>query len=145
MLQIMILYFQVRHTKNLYVLKQIVFWIALLWTGLVLFLCLVQSNKMPVVNIENLDKIVHAFFHFVFTSLWILFFKTQIKDPDSYKPYIISFLFSVLFGITIEIMQGQYTTTRKEDALDVVANMVGAVLAVFLIFLYFRNRRLNKI
>ncbi|WP_074721785.1 VanZ family protein [Flavobacterium frigoris] len=126
-------------------LKQIVFWIALLWTGLVLFLCLVQSNKMPVVNIENLDKIVHAFFHFVFTSLWILFFKTQIKDPDSYKPYIISFLFSVLFGITIEIMQGQYTTTRKEDALDVVANMVGAVLAVFLIFLYFRNRRLNKI
>lgn len=141
----MILYFQVRHTKNLYVLKQIVFWIALLWTGLVLFLCLVQSNKMPVVNIENLDKIVHAFFHFVFTSLWILFFKTQIKDPDSYKPYIISFLFSVLFGITIEIMQGQYTTTRKEDALDVVANMVGAVLAVFLIFLYFRNRRLNKI
>lgn len=126
-------------------LKQIVFWIALLWTGLVLFLCLVQSNKIPVVNIENLDKIVHAFFHFVFTSLWILFFKTQIKDPDSYKPYIISFLFSVLFGITIEIMQGQYTTTRKEDALDVVANIIGAFLAVFLIFLYFRNRRLNKI
>jgi len=127
------------------VLKQIVFWVALLWTGVVLFLCLVQSNKIPVVKIENLDKIVHAFFHFVFTSLWILFFKTQIKDPGSYKPYVISFLFSVLFGITIEIMQGQYTTTRKEDALDVVANMVGAVLAVFLIFLYFRNRRLNKI
>ena len=126
-------------------LKQIVFWVALLWTGVVLFLCLVQTNKIPVVNIENLDKIVHAFFHFVFTSLWILFFKTQIKDPGSYKPYIISFLFSVLFGITIEIMQGQYTTTRKEDALDVVANMVGAVLALFLIFLYFRNRRLNKI
>ena len=126
-------------------LKQIVFWVALLWTGVVLFLCLVQSNKIPVVKIENLDKIVHAFFHFVFTSLWILFFKTQIKDPGSYKPYVISFLFSVLFGITIEIMQGQYTTTRKEDALDVVANMVGAVLAVFLIFLYFRNRRLNKI
>jgi VanZ family protein len=127
------------------VLKQIVFWVALLWTGVVLFLCLVQSNKIPVVNIENLDKIVHAFFHFVFTSLWILFFKTQIKDPGSYKPYVISFLFSVLFGITIEIMQGQYTTTRKEDALDVVANMVGAFLAVFLFFLYFRNRRLNKI
>ncbi len=126
-------------------LKQIVFWVALLWTGVVLFLCLVQTNKIPVVNIENLDKIVHAFFHFVFTSLWILFFKTQIKDPGSYKPYIISFLFSVLFGITIEVMQGQYTTTRKEDALDVVANTVGAVLALFLIFLYFRNRRLNKI
>ncbi|WP_091083240.1 VanZ family protein [Flavobacterium gillisiae] len=126
-------------------LKRIVFWIALLWTGVVLFLCLVQSDKIPAVNIENLDKVVHAFFHFVFTSLWILFFKTQIKDPDSYKPYIISFLFSVLFGVTIEILQGQYTTTRKEDALDVLANMVGASLAVFSVILYFKNRRLSKI
>jgi VanZ family protein len=127
------------------VLKQIVFWIALFWTGVVLFLSLVQADKIPAVNIENLDKVVHAFFHFVFTSLWILFFKTQIKDPDSYKPYVISFLFSVLFGITVEMLQGQYTTTRKEDALDVAANLVGATLAVFLIILYFKNKRLNKI
>ena len=126
-------------------LKQIVFWIALLWTGVVLFLSLVQADKIPAVNIQNLDKVVHAFFHFVFTSLWILFFKTQIKDPDSYKPYVISFLFSVLFGITVEMLQGQYTTTRKEDALDVAANLVGATLAVFSFILYFKNKRLNKI
>jgi VanZ family protein len=122
-----------------------VFWIALFWTGVVLFLSLVQADKIPAVNIENLDKVVHAFFHFVFTSLWILFFKTQIKDPDSYKPYVISFLFSVLFGITVEMLQGQYTTTRKEDALDVAANLAGATLAVFSIILYFKNKRLNKI
>ncbi|MEZ7497450.1 VanZ family protein [Flavobacterium sp. Arc3] len=126
-------------------LKRIVFWFALLWTGVVLFLCLVQSDKLPTVNIENLDKVVHAFFHFVFTSLWILFFKTQIKNSNSYKPYVISFLFSVLFGVTIEILQGQYTTTRKEDALDVLANMAGAALAVFLLVIYFKNRRLSKI
>ena len=125
-------------------LKRIVFWFALLWTGVVLFLCLVQSDKLPTVNIENLDKVVHAFFHFVFTSLWILFFRTQIKSPNSYKPYIISFLFSVLFGVTIEILQGQYTATRKEDALDVLANMAGAAVAVFLLFVYFKNRRLIK-
>lgn len=112
---------------------------------MVLFLSLVQADKIPAVNIENLDKVVHAFFHFVFTSLWILFFKTQIKDPDSYKPYVISFLFSVLFGVTVEMLQGQYTTTRKEDALDVAANIVGATLAVFSIILYFKNKRLNKI
>jgi VanZ family protein len=127
------------------VLKQIIFWIAVLWTGVVLYLCLVQSDKLPVVTIENLDKVVHAFFHFVFTSLWILFFKTQIKSPDSYRPYIVSFLFSVLFGVTIEIMQGQYTTSRKEDVLDVVANIAGAALAVFLLILYFKKRPLDKI
>ena len=126
-------------------LKQIIFWIAVLWTGVVLYFCLVQSDKLPVVTIENLDKVVHAFFHFVFTSLWILFLKIQIKNPNSYKPYIVSFLFSVLFGVTIEIMQGQYTTSRKEDVLDVVANIAGAALAVFLLILYFKKRPLDKI
>ena len=126
-------------------LKQIIFWIAVLWTGVVLYLCLVQSDKLPVVTIENLDKVVHAFFHFVFTSLWILFLKIQIKNPNSYKPYIVSFLFSVLFGVTIEIMQGQYATSRKEDVLDVVANIAGAALAVFLLILYFKKRPLDKI
>jgi hypothetical protein len=57
------------------------------WRGS--FLCLVQSDKIPAVNIENLDKIVHAFF--ILYSPLLDFFKTQIKDPDSYKPYIISF------------------------------------------------------
>ena len=126
-------------------LKQIIFWIAVLWTGVVLYFCLVQSDKLPVVTIENLDKVVHAFFHFVFTSLWILFLKIQIKNPNSYKPYIVSFLFSVLFGVTIEIMQGQYATSRKEDVLDVVANIAGAALAVFLLILYFKKRPLDKI
>jgi ABC-type Mn2+/Zn2+ transport system permease subunit len=127
------------------VLRQIVFWIALFWSGVVLFLCLVQSDKIPIINIENLDKVVHAFFHFVFTSLWILFFKTQIKEADSYKPYVISFLFSIVFGATIEILQGELTTTRKEDALDVVANMFGAALSVFAIAFCFKNKCLKKI
>jgi VanZ family protein len=127
------------------VLKQIFFWIALFWSGIVLFLSLVQSDKIPAVNIEHLDKVVHAFFHFIFTLLWILFFKTQIKPPNSYTPYIISFLFSVLFGVAIEIMQGQYTTTRKEDMMDVLANMAGAFLAVFLGVLYYKYKRLKKI
>jgi hypothetical protein len=107
------------------VLKQIVFWIATM-DGVVLYLCLVQSDKIPVVTIENLDKVVHAFFHFVFTSLWILFFKTQIKDPDSYKPYVISFLFSVLLGYNRNYARAIHNN-QKEDALDVVANMAGAL------------------
>jgi VanZ family protein len=73
----------------------------------------------------------------------ILFFKTQIKHPDSYKPYVISFLFSVLFWNYNQIIRGN-TTTRKEDALDVVANTAGAALAVFCFF-YILKRRLDKI
>jgi VanZ family protein len=42
-------------------------------------------------------------------------------------------LFSVLLNYNRNY-QGQYTTTRKEDALDVVANTAGAALAVFCFF-----------
>jgi VanZ family protein len=53
------------------------------------------------------------------------------------------FCFLFFFGITIEIIRGN-TTTRKEDALDVVANTAGAALAVFCFF-YILKRRLDKI
>jgi hypothetical protein len=66
--------------------------------GVVLYLCLVQSDKLPVVTIENLDKVVHAFFHFVFTSLWILF-KTQIKHQIVINRMLFHFVFCS-FGIT---------------------------------------------
>lgn len=59
-------------------------------------------------------------------------------------PLMIAFMLSVFFGIAIEVLQGLYTTTRKEDALDVAANISGATLAVFSIVMYYKKRRLDK-
>lgn len=53
-------------------------------------------------------------------------------------------MLSVFFGIIIEILQGLYTTTRREDILDVAANVFGATLAVFTIVIYYRTRHLDK-
>jgi VanZ family protein len=47
-------------------------------------------------------------------------------------------LFSVLLELQSKLSRGN-TTTRKEDALDVVANTAGAALAVFLFLLYFKR------
>lgn len=107
--------------------------IALLWTGIVSYFCLVESNDIPVVNIPNLDKIVHFFFHFVLTSVWFLFFYNQLKSIV--KPLLISFLFSFLFGIGIEFLQGLLTATRQADFLDVLANSAGAMLSVFAVLI----------
>jgi hypothetical protein len=76
---------------------------------------------LPVVTIENLDKVVHAFI--LYSHLFDIIFKTQIKHPDSYKPCYHLF-FSVLWNYNRNYPQGT-TTTRKEDALDVVANTAG--------------------
>lgn len=141
----MIRCFQANLTKNLLVLKKLFFFTALCWTGIIAFLSLVQLNNVPLGNIPNIDKYVHAFFHFWFTSLWFLFLKKQINNTSSFKPLAISFMLSVFFGITIEILQELCTTTRKAELLDVLANVTGATLAVIVILLLNKNKSLDKI
>jgi len=126
------------------VLKQILFWAAVLWTGIVFTLCLVQSNSLPVISIANLDKYIHAFFHFVFTALWFLFLISHSEKKNIFMPLMIAFMLSVFFGVAIEVLQGLYTTTRREDALDVAANISGATLAVFMIVMYYRIKPIDK-
>jgi glycopeptide antibiotics resistance protein len=46
------------------------------------------------------------------------------------KTLIYAFLFSLLFGILIEVAQAIFTTTRKADILDVLANSLGGLFAV---------------
>ena len=140
----MIRCFQVKLIKNLSVLKNLFFWSALLWTGIITFFCLVQLNNVPLESVTNIDKYVHAFFYFVFMTLWFLFFKKQIMSVNIYKPLVFSFLFSVFFGIGIEILQA-CTDVRHGDVFDVLANVTGATLAVIVILLLNRNKILDKI
>ena len=116
-------------------LKRIFLYSALFWTGVILFFCLIKSSDIPKVNIQNLDKVIHAFFHFVFVLLWFLFFKKKFNSTNSFKPLAISFVFSFIFGIIIEMLQQFFTTTRTGDLLDVLANLSGATLAVIGIIL----------
>lgn len=123
--------------------KSIVFLIALSWTGLVTYSCLVQSSDVPVINVPNLDKYIHAFFHFVFTFVWFLFFCKQLKFNYIFKPLLIAFLFSVVFGIIIEILQGVLTTTRSAEVMDFLANLVGATLAFFTVVICYKYKILK--
>jgi VanZ family protein len=125
--------------------KQFYFWAALTWTGLIVFFCLIKSSDIPAIQITNLDKVVHSFFHLVFTSLWFFFFKKQINSSSIFKPLVVSFMLSIFFGIAIEIAQALFTTTRKGDLFDVLANLSGATLAVCIILLFNKYTNLNKV
>lgn len=125
--------------------KQVYFFAALFWTGIILFFCLIRASQLPVIKIPNLDKCVHALLHFVFTTLWFLFFKKQLYKINFKKTLLISFLLSVLFGIVVEIAQEFFTTTRRADVFDVLSNVTGATLAVLLILWGNRNGVFDKI
>ena len=56
-----------------------------------------------------------------------------------------SVVFSFVFGITIEVLQNLITTTRNADAFDIVANMVGSILAVFVVVICDKSSVLNLI
>ncbi|HEU0124982.1 MAG TPA: VanZ family protein, partial [Flavobacterium sp.] len=113
--------------------KQFLLIWAIICSGIITYFCLTDSSNIPVVTIPNIDKIVHFCFHFGFTISWILFFKKEFvgKGAEDFKAYLISFIFSVFFGITIEILQNALTTTRAADVTDILANALGAVIAVF--------------
>jgi VanZ family protein len=113
--------------------KQFLLIWAIICSGIITYFCLTDSSNIPVVNFPNIDKIVHFCFHFGFTISWILFFKKEFvgKGAEDFKAYLISFIFSVFFGITIEILQNAITTTRAADVTDILANALGAVIAVF--------------
>jgi len=125
--------------------KQLLLIWAIICSGIITYFCLTDSSNIPAVNFPSIDKIVHFCFHFGFTISWILFFKKELKgkDADDYKAYLISFIFSVFFGITIEILQSALTVTRSSDVTDILANALGAVVAVFSAIAF--KRQIDKI
>lgn len=116
-------------------LKQVFLLAALFWTGIILFSCLIKSSDIPQINIQNLDKVIHAFFHFVFVWLWFLFLKKKLNSSKNFNLLAITFVFSLILGIVIEMIQQFFTVTRSADILDILANIFGATLAFISIVL----------
>jgi VanZ family protein len=126
----------VKNIKILLAPKRVLLVIALIWTGIVSYFCLINSNKVPTIEVPNLDKLIHVFFHFIFTIVWFLFFQKLFKSRNKIKPIVTAFLFSFVFGILIEILQQSITTTRSADVFDVFANSFGALLAILVILIF---------
>jgi VanZ family protein len=129
----------VKHIKRLLEHKQLLLALAILWTLLMLFLCLDTTADLPVIKIKNIDKLAHFCFHFGFVWLWYFYFICNKNKQLFLKYAIISVLLSVSYGILIEFLQNQFTTTRKADIMDVAANILGALTSVFAANYFQRN------
>jgi len=109
------------HNNKLYL------WFALLWTSIVTVLSLITIGDVgSSIPISNKDKYVHFIFYFIFVIVWTL----VIKHSNSKKMHWIVLFSSISFGILMEICQGVFTTSRKPDVMDVVANSLGAIFGL---------------
>ena len=95
---------------------------------------MVRLNNLPDVGFSFGDKV----FHFLaFALLMLLWFGTFYYNIGflRLKSIIYALVFSVVFGIVIEVLQDTFTDYRALDVYDVVANSLGALLTAVALWL----------
>ena len=116
-------------SENSFIKKRARF-IAILWTLLVLFLCLLPSNKIPEFNVPLIDKWVHFLLFGCFSFLWLLTLKQY-----SFLHLLFWAIITAVFGWFIEELQGFFIVLgRAKDSFDVLADAIGGVLGCILFF-----------
>ncbi len=101
-------------------------------------LSLVKLNKVTEDFPDNSDKLFHTIAYTLFTGLWFLTCYYKFKF-SKVRALILSALFSTVFGIIIELLQGELTASREADLYDVIANTTGTVAAIVIIAIVVRG------
>jgi glycopeptide antibiotics resistance protein len=107
---------------------------AVIWALTILILCGIPGRDIPHISfleILNFDKFVHAGIFFVLVLLTIRGFLLQttcIKLRKSAK--LAALALCVIYGGSLEIMQGMLCEGRTADVFDFVANSFGATVGM---------------
>lgn len=109
----------------------------ILWTFVVVGVCVVPGNEIPsppIIDIPHLDKVVHASLYFVLTLFSVASFSKQsMLKKLSEKPFQSAFIYAVLLGVLVELVQYKFIPHRSGDVLDALANTEGSLLAIFIV------------
>ena len=100
---------------------------AFVWALFILLLCGLPSNQFPETNLVGFDKFVHLVFYLILSLSLAIGFSKQFtfsifKDKAIYWGCGIA----IIYGITIELLQGMVFATRSIELADIVANTIGS-------------------
>lgn len=118
--------------------KRVLLILAICYTIVIAVLSLVNIKSLPKLGSSFDDKIFHALAYAMLFLLWY-FTLNRLRIANL---IFITALFSIIYGIILEVLQGQLTIVRSLDILDVLANCIGVTIA--LLFIIIRNRRIVK-
>ncbi len=98
--------------------------------------------KPPKIDIPHLDKAVHFIFYAVACVLGILFLRERSRGKMNFlKGLFAMVIFTVVFGIIIEVLQFEFTENRQGDILDGIANTIGSFCGALTMKWYFSTKR----
>ena len=106
----------------------------MLWALVILILCGMPGKDIPHISFLELlsfDKFVHAGIFFVLILLTVRGFIMQtrfLQLKDSAK--VIAFIICVIYGGSLEIMQGTIFVDRSADVYDFIANSFGCSMGL---------------
>lgn len=104
------------------------YFVAIALTILVIYLSLDEtSNLVEVVQVP--DKSLHSFAYFGLSLSWFFAVKSS-HTRQKYKVIIGTLV--LCLSIMLEFLQGAVTDYRVADYLDVVANIIGIIIAIVL-------------
>lgn len=118
-----------------------VFWVVGITT---LSLAQLESDLPSTELFVGFDKVVHALFYFGFTFLLSLGFVEYRGLKLGVKQLFLAVLIAASYGLLIEYLQQEFTTSRQAEFLDILANLSGTLIAVlFLKYTTWYYRHLN--
>jgi VanZ family protein len=104
---------------------------ASLWFLLILVGSLIPSNNIP--DIQFSDKLIHVIFYAIFAFLLFLAVDQQNKKTNTlvsrWKSVL---LIGVSAGAVVELIQMSFTESRSGEWLDVIANILGMLIALII-------------
>jgi len=97
---------------------------------------LISLNHESIPKLDISDKLIHISAYLLISISWLLSFKEKAK---TLKVNSLIFISIFAYGIIIEIFQGVFTSYRQFDYFDILANLVGIIVAFTIFFKSFQK------
>jgi len=103
--------------------------LALSYSIFIIFVSLIKIKSET--DIIHLDKITHSVIYFFFCILWYYPIRELFKETV----LICLFLFSIIYGVLIELLQCNLTSYRNFEFEDILSNSIGSIISCSFLFL----------
>ena len=128
--------------------KVFLYWKTLIWTGIILYLCLLPANevkKIDILKFNNADKLVHFSMYFVLSFLLIYdnLSARQIIPSKGLSIFYLPFTVTLFLGGSIELIQYFFIDSRDGSIFDMLANLSGMILGTLTFRLFLRYRKIS--
>jgi VanZ family protein len=129
-------------------LRILYYWKTLLWTGVILYLCLLPANEVDKINVfkfNNADKLVHFSMYFIlsFLLLYERFYERRINFTGIIALFFLPFIVTLILGGSIELVQYYFIDSRDGSYFDMLANITGMMLGTFSFRFFLRYKKIS--